>query len=104
MITHVIDMLNEAIDEVNGAKNYISEALTYKELKNTEDAKRFYEMAHDELKHASYLYDMSHTKYSSIDDSTLTDDLKDYIHRLKPEYTDNLIKVKTACLMYEGKI
>ena len=41
MITHVIDMLNEAIDEVNGAKNYISEALTYKELKNTEDAKRF---------------------------------------------------------------
>ena len=53
MITHVIDMLNEAIDKVDGAKNYISEALTYKELKNTEDAKRFYEMTHDELKHAS---------------------------------------------------
>ena len=85
-------------------QNYISEALTYKELKNTEDAKRFYEMAHDELKHASYLYDMANMKYSSIDDSTLTDDLKDYIHRLKSEYTDNLIKVKTACLMYEGKI
>ena len=33
MIIHVIDMLNEAIDEVNGAKTYISEALTYKELK-----------------------------------------------------------------------
>ena len=29
MITHVIDMLNEAIDKVDGAKNYISEALTY---------------------------------------------------------------------------
>lgn len=60
MITHVIDMLNEALDGVGCVKNYISEALT--------------------------------------------EDLRNNIHRLKEEYTDNPIKVKTAYLMYEGKI
>ena len=104
MISQLIETLNEAIEELHGAKSYIDEALTLKELNKQDFAKRFYEMSCDELKHASTLKDMAHEYKSNIEPEHITPDLNKYIDMLCDKYRSKLLKVKVAIMMYEGKL
>ena len=104
MISQLIETLNEAIEELHGAKSYIEEALTLKELNKQDFAKQYYELACDELKHASTLKDMAHEYKSHIEPEHITPDLNKYIDMLCDKYRSKLLKVKVAIMMYEGKL
>ena len=56
-MTRIKNLADEIKDELCSAKEYAEEYLSFKAKNNSEWAKRYDEMAHDELKHASYLHD-----------------------------------------------
>lgn len=56
-MTKIKKLADEIMDELCSAKEYAEEYLSYKAKDNSEWAKRYDEMAEDELKHASYLHD-----------------------------------------------
>lgn len=56
-MTNIKKLADEIMDELDSAKEYAEEHLSYKAKENPEWAKRYEEMAHDELKHADYLHD-----------------------------------------------
>jgi len=56
-MTKIKKLADEIMDELESAKEYAEEHLSYKAKDNSEWAKRYYEMSEDELKHASYLHD-----------------------------------------------
>lgn len=56
-MTKIKKLADEIMDELDSAKEYAEEYLSYKAKGNPEWAKRYDEMAEDELKHASYLHD-----------------------------------------------
>ena len=53
-IKHLTDQIK---DELESAKDYAEEYLTYKAKSNSEWAARYKDMATDELKHAGYIHD-----------------------------------------------
>ena len=53
-IKHLTDQIK---DELESAKDYAEEYLTYKAKGNSEWAARYKDMATDELKHAGYIHD-----------------------------------------------
>ena len=56
-MTKIKNLADEIMDELDSAKEYAEEHLMCKAKGNDEWAKRYYEMAEDELKHANYLHD-----------------------------------------------
>ena len=56
-MTKIKKLAEEIMDEICSAKEYAEEYLSYKAKGNANWAKRYEEMAHDELKHAGYLHD-----------------------------------------------
>lgn len=56
-MTKIKNLADEIMDELCSAKEYAEEYLSYKAKENTAWAKRYEEMAQDELKHAEYLHD-----------------------------------------------
>ena len=56
-MTKIKKLADEIMDELDSAKEYAEEYLTYKAKDNSAWAKRYEEMAHDEIKHAGYLHD-----------------------------------------------
>jgi hypothetical protein len=56
-MTKIKKLADEIMDELDSAKEYAEEYLSYKAKDNTEWAKRYYEMAEDEIKHSGYLHD-----------------------------------------------
>ena len=56
-MTRIKNLADEIKDELCSAKEYAEEYLTYKAKDNSEWSKRYYEMANQELQHASYLHD-----------------------------------------------
>ena len=56
-MTKIKRLADELKDELCSAKEYAEEYLTYKAKNSEAWSKRYYEMANDELKHASYLHD-----------------------------------------------
>ena len=56
-MTRIKNLVDEVKDELCSAKNYAEEFLTFKAKDNGTWAKRYEEMAHQELQHAAYLHD-----------------------------------------------
>lgn len=64
-MTKIKKLADEIMDELESAKEYAEEYLTFKAKAATSDgtknygtwSKRYHEMAEDELKHSSYLHD-----------------------------------------------
>ena len=56
-MTRIKKLADEIMDELNSAKEYAEEYLSFKAKDNGQWANRYKEMAQDELKHASYIHD-----------------------------------------------
>ena len=56
----MFELFNEAIDELKGAKDYMSKALYFKYEDDKDNSRKFYELASDECKHADVLHTMAH--------------------------------------------
>ena len=61
-MTWIKELADEIMDELHSAKEYAEEYLTYKSKDDGSKnfgtwAKRYHEMAEDEIKHAGYLHD-----------------------------------------------
>lgn len=56
-MTRIKKLADEIMDELNSAKEYAEEYLSFKAKDNGQWANRYKEMATDELKHASYIHD-----------------------------------------------
>lgn len=56
-MTKIKKLADEIMDELDSAKEYAEEYLTYKAKENSTWANRYKEMATDELKHADYIHD-----------------------------------------------
>ena len=56
-MTIIKNLTDEIKDELCSAKEYAEEYLTFKMQNDSEWARKYEEMAHDELKHAGYLHD-----------------------------------------------
>ena len=56
-MTKIKKLADEIMDELNSAKEYAEEYLTFKAKDNIAWANRYKEMATDELKHADYIHE-----------------------------------------------
>ena len=56
-MTRIKKLADEIMDELESAKEYAEEYLTYKSRGNSSWANRYKEMSTDEIKHAGYLHD-----------------------------------------------
>lgn len=56
-MTKIKKLADEIMDELDSAKEYAEDYLTYKAKDNSTWANRYKEMATDELKHADYIHD-----------------------------------------------
>ena len=61
-MTHIKELCDEIMDELHSAKEYAEEYLTFKAKDDGSKnygtwAKRYHEMAEDELKHANYIHE-----------------------------------------------
>lgn len=56
-MTKIKKLADEIMDELESAKEYAEEYLSYKAKDNGTWANRYKEMSNDELKHAGYLHD-----------------------------------------------
>ena len=56
-MTRIKNLADEIKDELCSAKEYAEEYLTYKAKNDSEWAKRYYDMAQQELQHASNIHD-----------------------------------------------
>ena len=56
-MTSIKNLADHMKDELNGAKEYAEEYLSFKAKGNQPMATRYKEMASDELKHAGYIHD-----------------------------------------------
>ena len=56
-MTRIKELVDRIDDELNDAKDYAEEYLTFKAKGNTTWATKYKEMATDELKHAGYIHD-----------------------------------------------
>lgn len=82
-------------EELDGAEKYAKMYLTYKN-ENQSHAKKLYEMAEDELKHAMYLHEIAIAKIKSVQSKEV--DVPDFMMMLWEDehkrYIDNMTKVK----------
>lgn len=94
------ELADEMKEELCSAKEYAKCYQTYKNT-NPSLAKKFYEMANDELKHAMYLHDMAIDKIEEIKEQNLT--LPEYMEMVWKEkhekYIDKMSKVKSILAM-----
>lgn len=65
-MTHIKNLVDEMKDELNSAKSYAEEYLTFKVDENTTWANRYKEMANDELKHAGYIHERLVTEINEL--------------------------------------
>lgn len=56
-MTRIKELVDGIDEELNDAKKYAEEYLTFKAKGNVEWAERYLEMAQDELKHAGYIHE-----------------------------------------------
>lgn len=63
MIEHYIDDIDE---ELEGAKEYAEKYIEWKARGDTTRANKFKEMAHDELRHASFMHDTAVTDIDGV--------------------------------------
>lgn len=56
-MTKIKKLADEIMDELNSAKEYAEEYLSYKAKDKNTWATRYKEMAQDEIKHAGYIHD-----------------------------------------------
>lgn len=56
-MTRIKELAERIDDELNDAKDYAEESLTFKAKGNIEWAEKYKEMAEDELKHAGYIHE-----------------------------------------------
>lgn len=56
-MTKIKELVDRINDELNDAKDYAEDYLTYKAKGNQSWANRYKEMSNDELKHAGYIHD-----------------------------------------------
>lgn len=56
-MTKIKELVDNIDDELNDAKEYAEEYLSFKAKGNTNWANRYKEMSADELKHAGYIHD-----------------------------------------------
>jgi rubrerythrin len=98
-----LDLFRQAIDELDGASEYINVALTYKEV-NKDVSRQFYEMAGQEMHHADGLYALACKHWSPDSDLYSVKEIHDYVDMMKENYLNHQITLKTAFLMYENKI
>lgn len=56
-MTWIKKLADEIADELDSAKEYAEDYLTFKAKENSTWANRYKEMANDELKHADYIHD-----------------------------------------------
>lgn len=56
-MTRIKELADEIKEELESAKCYAEEYLTYKAKGNAEWANRYKEMAHDELEHAGWIHE-----------------------------------------------
>lgn len=76
-------------DELNDAKKYMTRAMECKADNLIPWAKKFDEMAMDELKHAEGLYSMFTDYYKQFDDKP---DLKSYMEPFRCELVEDYIR------------
>lgn len=98
-----LDLFRQAIDELDGASEYINVALTYKEV-NKDISRQFYEMAGQEMHHADGLYTLACKHWSPDSELYSVKEIRDYVDMMKENYLNHQITLKTAFLMYENKI
>ena len=87
-------LMDEAMEELEGAKIYIKCAMKYR-VDHPAWAKKFYEMAQDELRHAEMLYGMvgSETAAHTSLETAYLDDQKD-------EYTECIGHIRAMIDVY----
>lgn len=90
-------MLDEAIEEVKGAMHYAKCALKYKQECPT-FAKRYFEMANDEMRHGDYLYKMAEEARAKKE---YTDLEREFISGAKDWYAEEAAKAKHILEMYQ---
>ena len=56
-MTKINELVDRIDDELNDAKDYAEDYLSYKAKNNTNWANRYKEMSMDELKHAGFIHD-----------------------------------------------
>lgn len=82
-------LMDEAIEELHGAKEYVKCALKYRETAPVW-AKKYYDLAQDELRHADILYRMAEEQgtgsYTALETA--------YIDADRERYADKLAHVK----------
>lgn len=65
----ILKLIHFIDDEVDGACEYATKAIWYKDHDNSNFAQTFYEMAQQELKHADKLHDMLNVSISKLNDT-----------------------------------
>lgn len=88
-------LLDEALEEIHGAKHYAKCAVKYRET-DPEKAKRYYDMAQDELRHADSLYKMAHNN------SARTELESAYINDARECYAEKAAHVRAMLDSYRG--
>lgn len=58
-MTKIKNLVDQIDEEICGAKEYAEKYVEYKAKGNSNRANRYKEMANDELKHATYIHDMT---------------------------------------------
>lgn len=95
---HEREMMKEALDELKGACEYAKCAMKHRES-DPAAAKKYYEMAMDELRHADNFYRMAGENMST---KTYTELETAYIDGDKEEYAEEYAKAKAILDSYRG--
>jgi rubrerythrin len=90
-------LLKEALHELHGAKHYAKCAIKYRDA-DPPRAKKYYDMAADELRHADNLYQMA----KAVGDPQHTALEKEFLDGLCDEYTEKLGRAKALLDAYRG--
>lgn len=94
------ELSDEMKEELEGAKCYAKLYVNYKSS-NPSLAKKYYEMANDELKHANYLHEMAVEKINKVKEENLS--FPEYMEMIWKDkhdaYIDEMANIKVILAM-----
>lgn len=91
MLEKLMNLSDEALDELSDAYAYAEKAIRCKEL-SSNHAKMYYDMARDEMKHAGYLHEMARDCEAKM--SETTSEMQSIIKNIFDKYYSKLANVK----------
>lgn len=88
-------LLDEALEELHGAKHYAKCTMKWRDSDPTK-AKKYYDMALDELRHADTIYRMVEPRAGRTEMET------SYMDEAREKYIEKCTKIKMMLEMYRG--